>query len=257
MIMLRQKRPEAGFTLVEMLVVLTLVSFILILAYKVFFAQSRMVVQSMEFMKVNDHFRRIIAYVGNDVRECTFVLQPVPVSPKDALNQVTPPQGGEVLQLIKQELDLGEKPVTFSGSSWNPATPFNQVVRTRLITYSLERNPNPQFKNVPRFKLIRTELVEEKGQSGIKNKQSSVITDSLREFTVYRTQCKPMELMNVNRAGDRLLRPLPSSDSGGGNDLVNIRITLERQRVSENGPVYDITLNTSFYKRGREIYLNQ
>lgn len=246
-----------GFTLVEILIVLMLVSVILLLAYKVFFAQSRMVVQSMEFMKVNDHFRRIIAYVGNDIRECTFILQPAPVTVDAGLNLTTPPQGGDVLQIVKQELDLGESFSKVAPSKWSPGTPFDQVIRTRHITYSLERNPHPQFKDVPRFKLIRTELVEDKKQMGVKVKQSVVITDSLREFTVCRTIRKPMDLMNIRRAGDRLLRPQASGDSGSGPDLVSIRITLERQRVSEQGPVYDITLNTSFCKRGREVFLTQ
>lgn len=249
---------KMAFTIVEMLVVLTLMVFILIIAYKVFFSQARMVAQSMEFMKVNDHFRRIVAFLGNDIREATTIVSPRPVKGEEALNQQTPAAGGEVLRIVKQEIDPSVKFSTGGPSSnWTATGTFEQVVRVRDIVYTLEKNPNPLAKMVPRFKLIRTEYVEDKSEPGVKMKQSVEITDALREFTVFRTLRKPMKALNISSLKDRMLLPVASPEAGTGNDLVHFRITLERQRINEQGEAYEISLNTSFYKRGKEVFLHQ
>jgi len=248
-----------GFTLPEVLIVLGLISVILLVAYKVFFSQAKLVSQSVEFMRVNDDFRRILLYLGNDIREANFILKPAPIRAEDATNAQTPAGGGEVLRLVKQEID---PTVKFSGSlpaKWNASDTWDQVVRTREVFYTLERIKAKEgpLKNIPRYKLIRTEYLQDANESGAREKQVLEITDTVREFTVFRTQRKPMKALNVSKIKERILAPMPSYEAGTGGDLVHLKITLERKRTAETGTVYDITLGTSFYKRGKEVWLHQ
>ncbi|MBF0407285.1 MAG: prepilin-type N-terminal cleavage/methylation domain-containing protein [Candidatus Riflebacteria bacterium] len=248
---------KKAFTLIEVLVVIVLMVFILMVAYKVFFSQTRMIHDSMEFMKVNDDFRKIIMRLGKDFREANHISYPVLTRWEDAPNQQTPAAGGDVLKLIKQEVDpfavYSKTPI----KNWTFDKPFDLVVKVREIVYSLERDTNARNKNVPRYKLMRTEYVEELSKPGMKVKQETEVSDSLREFTVFRTLRKPMNVSNVSNKSDRIITSIPSNETGYGSELVYVRITLERQRPSEKGQVYDISLGTCFYKRGKEIFPHQ
>ncbi|MBF0501224.1 MAG: prepilin-type N-terminal cleavage/methylation domain-containing protein [Candidatus Riflebacteria bacterium] len=255
----RHRKKSHAFTIVELLIVLTLICIILAIAYKVFFSQARMVARSMEFMKVNDSLRRIIVYLGNDIREATNIVSPKPIDVKNIQDQKTPEAGGEVLHIIKQEIDPSVKFGSGGSSNWTAAGTSDQVVRVRDISYSLRWYRDPAAKTVPRIKLIRTEYVEERAEPGVKLKQVVELTDTLREFTVFRTLRQPMNKRTeaLSKKEDRLLTPVPLADAGTGNDLVYFRITLQSPRLNEQTEAYDITVNTSFCKRGKEVFQHQ
>ncbi len=236
-------RPSRrGMTIPELLIVLLLVTIIVFVAYKVFFSQARMVQQSIEFMQVNDNFRKIIMFLGNDIREATRIILPTPIKHEEIGTQDT--TAGVVLQLLKQEVDPRLKPTGELG----------QITLLREIIYELENNPNPNAKTIPRYRLIRTEFLTD--HSGEKQKQRHEIVDSVREFVLFRTVRKPLKPQNVNSLGDRLLVAMPSHESGTGNSLLHLRVTLERTRQQDVGSVYQISMATSFYKRGKEVYPN-
>lgn len=235
---------KSGFTLVEALIVVFITSLILIFAYRLFFSQTRMVTQSIEFLQVNDGFRKIISFMGDDIRESTNILKPAPVLSEKVIELATKP--GVILHLQGSELD--------------PYTPFDsplggQVSLRRDITYELEKIKNPESQTIPRYRLIRTATIEEK--SGQKTTQRQTIVDNVRDLVIYRTIRRPFKPANVGSKEDRLVLPMPINQSGTGNSLVHLNMLLERaRRGDEAGDVYSINMTTSFYKRGKEIFKN-
>jgi prepilin-type N-terminal cleavage/methylation domain-containing protein len=235
-------RPSRGFTIIEAMIVVVITSIILLFAYRIFFSQTRVMTQSIEFLQVNESFRKIISFMGDDIREATNILKPAPVLAEKVIELVTRP--GVILQLQSSDLD--------------PAIPFDsplggQVCLRREITYELEKIKNPESQVIPRYRLIRTATVEEK--PGQKTTQRQTIVDNIRDLVIYRTIRRPFKPGNISGKEDHLVIPLPLSQSGTGNSLVHLNMVLERaRRGDESGDVYSINMNTSFYKRGKEIF---
>ncbi len=237
-------KNSAGFTMVEVLIAIVITTMILFFAYRVFFSQTRMVTQSIEFMQVNEGFRKVLAFMGDDIRESTTILKPVPIFQDKASELKT--TAGVILQLQSSEL--------------NPQIPFDsplggQVSVRRTVTYELEKLPQEKPDSPLRYRLVRNAVVEEKPGHGSKQKQ--ILVDNVRDFIVYRTVRKPFKPSNVSGKGDRLVLPQPLSVSGTGNSLVHLKMVVERPRKGfETGDVYSINMATSFYKRGKEIFKN-
>lgn len=230
--------------MIELLIALVITSLIVIFSYKIFFSQAEVVTKSIEFMQVNDAFRKVMTFMGDDIRESTSILEPAPVF-KEKVEALTT-KTGVILKLRSSEL--------------NPRIKFNsplggQVSLRREIIYELEKIPNPNSKTIPRFRLIRTSTIEEK--PGHKTVQKQQLIDNVRDLVVYRTVRKPFKPSNISSEKDRIVVPRPLYESGTGDSLVHIKMVLERDRKSaELGEVYNINLNTSFYKRGKEIFIN-
>lgn len=239
---IRRKNDPRGFTFVELLIVMFIVTLILFAAYKVFFQQTRMVRHSLEEIKVNDDFRKILAYMGNDVRESTRIDEPAPVRIEDARTLTT--KIGPLMRLAKEEQD----PTIDREDS------LGQIAVKRTIVYELEDNPNPLEPSIPRYRLVRIETVDDHARSGESATQRHVICDDVRDLVVFRTIRKPLPPHNVDALGDRILQPQPASVQGTGNDVVHLRVTLERTRMGERGEVFHFPMQTCFYKRGKEIW---
>jgi prepilin-type N-terminal cleavage/methylation domain-containing protein len=233
-----------GFTLIETLIAISISTLILFFAYRIFFSQTRMVTQSIEYMQVNDGFRKVLSFMGDDIRESTTILKPVPVFNDKVIELATRP--GVVMHLQSSELD--------------PRIPFDspfggQIALRRQVIYELEKIENSESPAVPRYRLIRTAIIEEK--PGQKQTQRQVLVDSVRDLVIYRTVRKPFKPANISSIDDRLVLPQPLSISGTGNSLVHLKMVVERPRKDyETGQVYNISMNTSFYKRGKEIFTN-
>lgn len=242
----RQKWAEnrKAFSMIELLIALVITSLIIIFAYKIFFSQTEVVTKSIEFMQVNDSFRKVMTFMGDDIREATSILEPMPVFNEKVDSLIT--QTGVILKLQSSELD--------------PRIPFDsplggQVSLRREITYVLTKIENPQSKTVPRFKLTRISTI--KSKPGQETTQKQVLVDNIRDLIVYRTVRKPFKPSNISGEKDRIVIPRPLYESGTGNSLVHINMVLERDRKEkELGQVYNIDLHTSFYKRGKEIFIN-
>lgn len=230
--------------MVEMLIAVFITTMIIFFAYKVFFSQTQVVTKSLEFMQVNDSFRKVMTFMGNDIRESTAIMLPVPVFSDKVAGLTT--KTGVILKLQSSELD--------------PTIAFDsplggQVSARREITYELEKIPNPASKTIPRFRLIRTASIEER--PGKKTTQKQELVDNIRDLIVYRTVRKPFKPANISGDKDRIVLPRPLYESGTGNSLVHLNMVLERERKdTELGQVYNINLTTSFYKRGKEIFIN-
>lgn len=240
----RNTRTAGGFTFVEALIALAVSTMILLFAYRIFFSQTEVVTKSLEFLHVNEGFRKVVTFMGDDIREATTILQPVPIFASNIASLTTKP--GVILQVQSSALD--------------PQIPFNsplggQISMKRLIVYELEKIEGPESQTIPRYRLVRTASIEEK--PGQKNTQRQVLVDNVREMVVFRTARKPFKPANIGAAKDRLLLPVALSESGTGNSLVHVKMVLERTRKeTETGQVYNVSMNTSFYKRGKEIFTN-
>jgi prepilin-type N-terminal cleavage/methylation domain-containing protein len=57
---------KKAFTMVEMLIAVVLTTMIVFFAYRIFFSQTEVVTKSIEFMQVNDSFRKVMTFMGND-----------------------------------------------------------------------------------------------------------------------------------------------------------------------------------------------
>jgi len=243
------------------MIVFLLVTVILWGVYKIFFSQAKMVAQSMEYMKVNDNFRRILAHLGNDIREATQILFPNPVKLEEAGTLTTPKAPCKVLQLIKQEIDPSLKFEETMTSSPLATDTFGQIIRVREIFYELEPYKNAEDEEsstvVPRYRLVRLEYLKEKNKPNTILMQKNEIAETVRDFVLYRTVRKPMKALDIKDASERLLDPIPSYDAGTGNSVIHLKISLERMKAKGKGDAYEISLTTSFYKRGKEVFFHQ
>lgn len=242
---------RSGFTMPEILVVLLLFSIILLAAHKVFFSQARMVQQSVESVMVNDQFRKILFFMGKDVREANQILHPPLVRLKEVAGLTT--KSGVVLHLLQQQINPGIKP---SGST-------TQVARTQEVLYRLEPikadddDDTAPAVAVPRFRLVRIERAKEAQANAVEQKME--VTDMVRDLVIYRTERKPMINQNVESPDGALLDPITPRNNGTGYAVVHIRTILERDRrrtATIDREVYGVSLATCFTMRGKGLFPN-
>lgn len=81
----RFRVKRRAFTIMEALIAVAISTVILLFAYRVFFSQTEMVARSIEFLHVNEGFRKIITFMGDDIRESTTILKPSPIFLKKLL----------------------------------------------------------------------------------------------------------------------------------------------------------------------------
>ncbi len=243
---------KKGFTLVEILVVVTLLIFILYFAYQIFFSQTKAVTQTIDALQANEGLRRVLAFMGDDIRESTRIVKPTPIKLEDVPSVVT--TTGSIMILQSSEIDPRIKFDSPLGG---------QISQITTIEYELEpmnkssNDDKTEEKGPVRFRLIRNATIEEK--SGEKNRQRQIIADNIKELMVYRTVRQPFKPMNVGSKDDTIIQQVPLSEAGTGNSLIHLKMVMERHRNKNelnNKQVYTVTMNTSFYKRGKEIFLH-
>ena len=247
------KRRKTAFTLVEVSVAVAILIFILYFAYQIFFSQTRAVTQTIDALQTNEGFRRVMAFMGDDIREATRIVKPTPINLEDVSSVVT--TTGSILIVQSSEIDPR---ISFDSPLGG------QINQITTIEYELEpmnssvNNSNDNTNTAPiRYKLIRNATIEEK--NGEKNRQRQIIADNIKEFVVFRTVCKPFKATNVESLNDKIIEQIPLSEAGTGNSLIHVRMAIERHRQkneSYRDKIYTITMNTSFYKRGKEIFLH-
>lgn len=242
-----------AFTIVETVMVALIMCFILGFAYKIFFSQTRAVTQTIDALQTNEGFRRVLAFMGDDIREATRIVKPTPVT----LDQVSSIETttGSIMIVQSSEID--------------PKIPFDsplggQISQISTIEYELEPMSKPSENGQPssddgpvRYRLVRNAHVEEK--NGEQSRQRQVIADNIKELIIYRTVRKPFKAANIESSSDKLIEQIPLSEAGTGNSLIHVKMVIERHRnenEKDRKNIYTITMNTSFYKRGKEIFLH-
>jgi len=147
----RNMHSTGGFTFVEALIAVAVSTMILLFAYRIFFSQTEVVTKSLEFIHVNEGFRKVVTFMGDDIREATTILKPVPIFSSNIASQTTKP--GVILHVQSSALD--------------PQIPFNsplggQISAKRQIVYELEKIEGSESQTIPRYRLVRTASIEEK-----------------------------------------------------------------------------------------------
>ncbi len=241
---------KTGFTLVEILIVVAILIFILYFAYQIFFSQTRAVTQTIDALQTNEGLRRVLSFVGDDVRESTRIVKPTPIKLEDVPSVVT--TTGNIMILQSSEVDPRIKFDSPLGG---------QISQITTIEYELEpmnsSKEGADNSGPTRFRLIRNATIEEK--NGEKNRQRQVIADNIKEFMVFRTVRQPFKPNNVDSMNDKIIQEVPISEAGTGNSLIHLKMVIERNRKENErnkDKVYTVTMNTSFYKRGKEIFLH-
>lgn len=242
-----------AFTIVEILVVALIMCFILGFAYKIFFSQTRAVTQSIDALQTNEGFRRVLAFMGDDIREATRIVKPTPVPLEQVSSLET--TSGSIMIVQSSEIDPR---ISFDSPLGG------QISQISTIEYELEpmnksgEDEQPVTSDGPvRYRLVRNAHVEEK--SGEHSRQRQVIADNIKELIIYRTIRKPFKAVNVESSSDKLIEQIPLSEAGTGNSLIHVKMVIERHRndnEKDKENIYTITMNTSFYKRGKEIFLH-
>ncbi len=246
-------KSKIGFTIVEILVVVTLLIFILIFAYQIFFSQTRAVTQTIDALQTNEGLRRVLSFVGDDVRESTRIVKPTPIMLEEVPSVVT--TTGSIMILQSSEIDPRIKFDSPLGGQISQITTIEYELEP--MNSSKENSGGADSGGPVRFRLIRNATIEEK--NGEKNRQRQVIADNIREFMVYRTVRQPFKANNVDSVNDKIIQEVPISEAGTGNSLIHLKMVIERNRKEnerDKDKVYTVTMNTSFYKRGKEIFLH-
>ena len=244
-----KRKRKIAFTLVEILVVVSILMLILYFAYQIFFSQTRAVTQTIDALQTNEGLRRVLAFMGDDIREATRIVKPTPINLEDVpsidstTGSIMIVQSSEIDPTIKFDSPLG-----------------GQISQITTIEYELEPMNQPEEANNDspiRYRLIRNAIIEEK--SGEINRQRQTLADNIKEFYVYRTVRKPFTAKNVGSINDRIIEQIPLSEAGTGNSLIHVKMTIERNRKKydrKKDSVYTVTMTSSFYKRGKEIFLH-
>ena len=191
-----------------------------------------------------------MAFMGDDIREATRIVKPTPINLDEVSGLET--TIGTILTLQSSEIDPR---ISFDSPLGG------QISQRTQIDYELEpmkKNEDEEASDdnkIIRFRLIRNAMLEEK--NGEKTRQRQVIADNIKELIIYRTVRKPFKPGNVESMEDRIIQSVPLSEAGTGNSLIHVKMVIERHRNdNEKGDVYNISMNTSFYKRGKEIFLH-
>lgn len=246
-------KKKTGFTLAEILVVITLLIFILYFAYQIFFSQTRAVTQTIDALQTNEGLRRVLAFVGDDVRESTRIVKPTPVKLEEIPSIVT--TTGSIMILQSSEIDPRIRFDSPLGGQISQITTIEYELEPMNSQKDGERDSSEG--GLTRFRLIRNATIEEK--NGEKNRQRQIIADNIKEFIVYRTVRQPFKPNNVDSLNDKIIQEVPISEAGTGNSLIHLKMVIERHRKENErnkDNVYTVTMSTSFYKRGKEIFLH-
>lgn len=247
-------KRKSAFTIAEILTVTLIMGFILYFAYQIFFSQTKVVTHGIDALQANEGFRRVMAFLGDDIRESTRIVKPTPIALEDVSQLVT--TTGSIMIVQSSEIDS--------------RIPFDsplggQISQITTIEYELEPmnknqdgQPSATANGPTRYRLIRNARVEEK--NGEQSRQRQVIADNIKELILFRTVRKPFKAANVESIDDEIIQHVPLSEAGTGNSLVHLKMTIERRRSDnekDKENIYSISMNTSFYKRGKEIFLHQ
>ena len=149
-----------AFTIVEILVVALIMCFILGFAYKIFFSQTRAVTQSIDALQTNEGFRRVLAFMGDDIREATRIVKPTPVPLEQVSSLET--TSGSIMIVQSSEIDPR---ISFDSPLGG------QISQISTIEYELEpmnksgEDEQPVTSDGPvRYRLVRNAHVEEKSR---------------------------------------------------------------------------------------------
>jgi prepilin-type N-terminal cleavage/methylation domain-containing protein len=224
-----------GFTLLEVVIAISLFLLLMIAAYRLFFAEVRSIRTALEHIGVNESARKFFAYMGNDVRNANWLEYPKQTN-RQTVSVLYPINEGKVCVLIRQKFDFQIKP------------PDPSFVKTERIEYFLKKAKDGTSDL---YRKVDSEI----GSSGVlsnKKKFEKKICGGIKDLLVYTTSKKPVTITNFS-AGlpfKSLLNFEPYDLDGTGPYLLHVRATFVRKGSNKNkGTAHHV--NTCFCIRGR------
>ena len=148
------KKRKSAFTIVEVTVAFAILVFILYFAYQIFFSQTRAVTQTIDALQANEGFRRVLSFMGDDIRESTRIVKPTPINLEDVSSVVT--TTGSIMIVQSSEIDPR---ISFDSPLGG------QINQITTIEYELEPMNSSSSDNngnnvgPVRYKLIRNEVI--------------------------------------------------------------------------------------------------
>ncbi len=132
---------KKGFTLIELMIVMIVMSLLMAALYKVFFGANRGAREIIENHGINDEMDRTIQKITDDVRESNFIFENCPKSFKRSqIPTLKTEDPGNYLMFMKVNYDFSKDPTTLPEGEYN-------YTQTR-VKYFLERE-EPGDTNSP------------------------------------------------------------------------------------------------------------
>ncbi|HPT47164.1 MAG TPA: hypothetical protein PLM07_14865 [Candidatus Rifleibacterium sp.] len=196
-------------TLMEIIMVAGLFVLLMLVVYRLFFAEVRTIKTALEHIGVNESARRFFAYFGNDIRNASWVEYPVQTN-RQTVDKLMYVNEGKILVLRRQVFDFAIKP---------PAADF---LREELIEYQLRKSEDGTSD------LYRITTGDIAGSTKPHEKK---VCDGVREMLVFTTNRKPVNLKSFapGLPFKSLIVAEPYELDGSGPYLVHISAAFVRK----------------------------
>lgn len=217
----------------EIIIVAGLFVFLMLVIYKLFFAEVRTIKTALEHIGVNESARRFFAHMGNDIRNANWVEYPVQTN-RQTVDKLMYESEGKVLVLRRQVLDFAVKP---------PAPDF---LREEIIEYQLRKSSDGTSDL---YRIARGDIPGTPGKQHEKK-----VCDGIRELLIFTTNRKPVNLKSFapSLPFKSLITPEPYELDGTGPYLIHVSASFVRkgdQRDSAERVAHRV--RTCFNVRGK------
>ncbi|MFZ2958430.1 MAG: hypothetical protein WA705_16205 [Candidatus Ozemobacteraceae bacterium] len=232
---------HSGFTLIEIVLGLSLFILLLLAVYRLFFAQIRQIRVSLEQIGVNENVRLFFTRFGNDARSANYVELVTP-SIRVGVSKLLPAiTGAPFCRLVTQVFDFSVKP------------PDGRFLRTIKVEYWLKKAENGTLAV---FREVNSEVPAFPG-GPFPYKSTHKVCDGIKEILVFSSL---RQAAKFNPIPIPLLKPTltfePYDIDGQGPNLIHVRASFVRPARGRPGSDNEqiVLMRTSFALRGR---LNQ
>ncbi|MBI3038119.1 prepilin-type N-terminal cleavage/methylation domain-containing protein [bacterium] len=240
--MRKTERRKKAFTLVEVMVALSLLVLILLVLYRLFFAGSRSIKIALEHISVNENARLFLSFFGNDVRNAVWINSPSP-SVREGVPQILPAVEGKFCEITGQVFDFSVKP---------PDTKFLKTFRNE---WHLKKSPDGTFEV---FREIFSDIPPFPG--GVAPYHASrMVCQGVKEIKVFSSLRRTVKFSSfLGLPFKNFLIFEPYEIDGTGPYLVHVHAVFVRTGKRPFGFNDEKALNirTSFAIRGRMSFVN-
>lgn len=221
-----QRRAVSVF---EVMIAAGVLALVMLVAYRLFFAEVRAIRTVLQHAGVNESSRRFFVNFGNDARSANWLEYPVQID-RAVVGSLEPISEGVVCVFIRQRLDLTLRP------------PDRNLVRQKRVEYVLkptERGTSALYRKV------------ETDFSGETKRYQARVSDGIKEMLVFSSRRRPVTMADFSSSlpFKSAITHEPYDLDGHGPYLVHVRASFAREGASEGAVPH--TINTSFALRGR------
>ncbi len=208
--MIRINNRRRAVTLMEIIIVAGLFSLLMLVIYRLFFAEVRTIKTALEHIGVNESARRFFAHLGNDIRNANWVEYPTQTN-RQTVDKLMYTNEGKILVLRRQVFDFAIKP------------PAPEFLREEIIEYQLRKSDDGTSDL---FRIAKGDLPNSPG--GVHEKK---VCDGIREMLVFTTNRKPVNLKSFSPSlgFKSLITPEPYELDGTGPYLVHVSASFVRK----------------------------